>query len=783
VATGGQLQVQVSVVDVFGGIVTSGAADFIRVRATLTPPMSAVSASRKSTDLLAATALSPAAATLLSKAEAAREVDDNGVELSGLQQLSTSNGSLILSGIQLSGLPGTNTTLYITASDPTLLPASLPITLTSCSAGYMQLPGQCQLCPVGTFSFTSDEPMCSLCPVGASCNGTLLVPAAGYWQSTPRSAQVHACLNPAACARDALRQQQLADWQATHYGRGAIVGKSRDVMVQELEHYMADQCAAGYSGRMCGVCTQDAPAVAENRVSHGMVGGACVACGERKTVIGTYVVVRLFDLGLWALLTFLACKAANAWAQAITINPATAAATAGSLPPTSAAAAGSSAARSASRGGSKAELVMASSAAAAAALAEVPVSAALYAHISVYLDYLQLLSIISASAASYAWPKMLKTFMAAFALVPLGTSRWVSAECLLPFTLAYRHSIVGLLLTAALPLLYLMSSAAVWIWGLFRGQTHRAAMMALIVGTGLFYPLITMSALSVFSCHTLDDSKALLPGEQLSAVGSYWTLDPELQCYQGQHLQLTLGFGLPVVLLVVFAWPLLLASMLWDSRFRIRDQQLHPATRRRYLVRKTIKMCHQILGVTSGFTRPRLYLWPVVAEVRKLLLCVVVVLIAGSPAPVQLYVLWGIVASMLVLEWWQRPGATWPIVGLQLVALGAVQAVIYLASAFTQVGMGLGVCVRSHASVGQTTLYLPLLVPVRRIVTQTRMVKKACLVVMEWTVVTHHCCCCRCCCRVVHVCCRHPWWAQRPASLASSLPCAPWWQWPLCCPS
>jgi hypothetical protein len=135
----------------------------------------------------------------------------------------------------------------------------------------------------------------------------------------------------------------------------------------------------------------------------------------------------------------------------------------------------------------------------------------------------------------------------------------------------------------------------------------------------------------------------------------------------------------------VFAWPVLLASMLWDSRFRIRDQQLHPATRRRYLVRKTIKMCHQILGVMSGFIRPRLYLWPVVAEVRKLLLCVVVVLVAGSPAPVQLYVLWGLLASMLVLEWWLRPGATWPVVGLQLVAMGALQGVIYLASAFTQV--------------------------------------------------------------------------------------------------
>lgn len=690
VATGGELQVQVSVVDVFGGIVTSGAADFIRIRATLMPPLGAAGAAGRkgSNELLAGTSLSAAAADLISRANSNREVDDNGVELSGLQQLSTTNGSLILSGLQLSGLPGTNTTLFITASDPTLLPASLPITLTSCSAGYMQLPGQCQLCPVGTFSFTVDEPLCSLCPVGASCNGTMLVPAAGYWQSTPRSAQVHACLNPAACARDALHQQQLADWQATHYGRGAIVGKSREALGRELEQYMADQCAAGYSGRMCGVCTQEPAAIEANRMSHGMVGGACVACGERKTVIGTFVLVRLFDLGLWAVLTFLACKAANAWAEAIALNPSTAAATAGSLPPTSSAAAGSSMGRHRGQAAVKGELVLVSSAAAAAAVAEVPVSAVLHAHVSVFFDYLQMLSVISASAASYAWPRMLKTFMAAFAFVPLGTSRWVSAECLLPYSLSSRHSIAGLLLTAALPLLYLMSSAAVWILGLFRGHTHRAAMMALIAGTGLFYPLITMSALSVFSCHSLDDSKLALPGEQLSAVGSYWTLDPELKCYEGQHLQLTLGFGLPVVLLVVFAWPLLLASMLWDSRFRIRDQQLHPATRRRYLVRKTIKMCHQILGVMSGFIRPRLYLWPVVAEVRKLLLCVVVVLVAGSPAPVQLYVLWGLVASMLVLEWWLRPGATWPIVGLQLVALGAVQGVIYLASAFTQVSGG-----------------------------------------------------------------------------------------------
>jgi hypothetical protein len=693
VATGGQLQVQVSVVDVFGGIITSGAADFIRIHATLTPPLGSSAATgississikgTLSASMLDVSSLSVVSGQLL---DGSNEVDTNGVQLSGLQQLSTSNGSLILAGLQLSGLPGTNTTLWITASDPTLMPASLPITLTSCSAGYMQLPGQCRLCPVGTFSFSADEPLCSLCPAGASCNGTLLVPGSGYWHSSPRSAQVHACLNPAACARDALKQQQLSDWQASHFGRGAIVGKRADHLAQELGMYMQEQCAAGYTGRMCGTCAQDPAALAANRVSHGMVNGACMACGDRKTVTAMFVLVRLWDLALWAALTWLAWRAAKAWAQAVTLNPATAAATAGSLPPTSTAAGGLATQRSGSRPSSKGgSLTVASSAAAAAAAASVAAFAPLHAHVGVFLDYLQLLAVLSASAASYAWPNLLKSFMAAFAFVPLGTSRWVSVECLLPQALSFRPSIVGLLLTAALPLLYLLTSALVWIGGLCRGRTYRTPILALLSGTCLFYPLITMSALSVFSCHTLDDNGTATPGEQLAAVGSYWTLDPELTCYKGQHLQLTLGFGLPVVLLVVFAWPLLLASMLWDSRFRIREQQMHPATRRRYLVRKTIKMCHQLLGVESGFTRPKLYLWPVVVEVRKLLLCVVVVLVGGSPAAVQLYVLWGMFALLLLLEWWARPGATWPIVGLQLVALGSLQAVVYLASAFTQV--------------------------------------------------------------------------------------------------
>jgi hypothetical protein len=515
------------------------------------------------------------------------------------------------------------------------------------------------------------------------------VPVSGFWHSNPRSAQIHACSNPLACARDNARRQQLESWQASNFGAGLILGKPKDAAAAAVGEYMQEQCAAGYTGTLCANCVQEPAAIAANRVSHGRVAGACVACGDRRAVLGMYIAARVYDLVLWAALTWLTWRAAKAWAQAVTLNPATAAATAGSLQPSSAAAASLSA-RMAGGAGEKGGsigangMVLASSEAAAAAAAGVGTSAPLHAHVSVFLDYLQMLSIISCSVASFSWPRSLQTFMTGFTFVPLGTSRWVPVECLLPAQLAYARSIVALLVTAALPLFYLGTSAGVWIAGLVMGKMQRTPILALVVGTGLFYPLITMSALNAFSC-TYIDSPRVGPGEVVSAPGSYWSLDPDVKCYEGQHLQLMLGFGLPVVLLVVLAWPLLLASMLWDSRFRIREQQQHPATRRRYLVRKTIKLCHQLLGIYSGFTRPKLYLWPVLVEVRKLLLCVVVVLASGSAPAVQLYVLWGLLALVLLLEWFARAKSTRALLALQLVAIGALQAVVYLAAAFTQV--------------------------------------------------------------------------------------------------
>ena len=157
----------------------------------------------------------------------------------------------MLAGLRLSGPPGTNTTLYLAASDPTLAPASVAVSLTACSPGHMQLPGSCAPCPAGTYSFSTDEPRCSLCPAGAACNGTVVVPLPGFWASGPRSAQMHACPNPAACARDATRLQQLEQWQAEAYGGRAVLGRSPEEAAAALAAYMQAQCAPGYTGPLC----------------------------------------------------------------------------------------------------------------------------------------------------------------------------------------------------------------------------------------------------------------------------------------------------------------------------------------------------------------------------------------------------------------------------------------------------------------------------------------------------------------------------------------------------
>lgn len=69
----------------------------------------------------------------------------------------------------------------------------------------------------------------------------------------------------------------------------------------------------------------------------------------------------------------------------------------------------------------------------------------------VLLDYLHLLSIVCCSTAAMLWPRSLWNFTAAFTFVPLGTSKWVNLDCLLPADWSIPKSMLNLMITALVP--------------------------------------------------------------------------------------------------------------------------------------------------------------------------------------------------------------------------------------------------------------------------------------------------------------------------------------------
>jgi hypothetical protein len=142
----------------------------------------------------------------------------------------------------------------------------------------------------------------------------VVTPADGYWQSNPRSAQLLACPNPAACSRSSNASAQLAAAAATspsqqqqQPGRNLLaVADAQQQQQQEQEAAVASyqqlQCAPGFTGHLCSNCERSSRVT--QSLSH-----TCKACGvSRAGSIALFVLLRLFDLSVVLLSVFLVFK-------------------------------------------------------------------------------------------------------------------------------------------------------------------------------------------------------------------------------------------------------------------------------------------------------------------------------------------------------------------------------------------------------------------------------------------------------------------------------------------
>ncbi len=229
----------------------------------------------------------------------------------------------------------------------------------------------------------------------------------------------------------------------------------------------------------------------------------------------------------------------------------------------------------------------------------------IWAHVQVLVDHFQLLSIVCCSYAVTYWPSGLAGTLSALSPVPLSTQQWVNLDCLLsqgPLADLLPRSMANILVTSLPPLILLAAAAVSWLAVMLRGKTsgHRP-LIFLIVCSSLYYPLLAWNGLSTFICMPLDSTPGV--GEAASAQGQYWVMDLNMQCYQGEHLNFMLGFGLPVTLLVVLGWPVLLMALLLDARMALNMEESEKERRRLRRLRATFNAARRLLGVLGGFYR------------------------------------------------------------------------------------------------------------------------------------------------------------------------------------
>ncbi|KAI8467434.1 MAG: hypothetical protein J3K34DRAFT_523752 [Monoraphidium minutum] len=122
----------------------------------------------------------------------------------------------------------------------------------------------CERCREGTVSL---DPLasggCAMCEASmhATCKGDAMIPDDGWWQSHPRSPQVHRCLLVDACNHSA-RAGEMQAWAAAHAAMTVAE------LAPSFREYTQMQCAKGYQGVLCGECDE----------GFGRRGQSCIRC-------------------------------------------------------------------------------------------------------------------------------------------------------------------------------------------------------------------------------------------------------------------------------------------------------------------------------------------------------------------------------------------------------------------------------------------------------------------------------------------------------------------------
>lgn len=134
----------------------------------------------------------------------------------------------------------------------------------------------CQICDSNQYNFSPSKTSCHLCPESANCSSLFAMPLAGYWNAFPCSIHVQKCLRVGACK--GIDEEEFLSF----LGKEPI---DCNFNTSTIEWYSQNLCKDGYSGPLCGSCTN----------TTGKSSNECRQCLS-NSICGLMIVVSIFVL-------------------------------------------------------------------------------------------------------------------------------------------------------------------------------------------------------------------------------------------------------------------------------------------------------------------------------------------------------------------------------------------------------------------------------------------------------------------------------------------------------
>ena len=221
--------------------------------------------------------------------DASLEIGLMSHDIVGDSRYKAENGIAFINNTRAWGI-SLNSTLTIVSESDHSINVTLLLTTRECYPGEITRADVCDDCPADQYSCSPSRDDCHGCERNAECpGGAVLIPAEGYWHSTPFSPVFHKCIYAEAC-RYEDRRKRLTEFYNDTSALSAILDQMNTSFdgQENRDPYLADyqQCSEGYEGPLCGSC-QDGYGHSYN--------GECKKCPEEKSTTGS----RLFLTVLW----------------------------------------------------------------------------------------------------------------------------------------------------------------------------------------------------------------------------------------------------------------------------------------------------------------------------------------------------------------------------------------------------------------------------------------------------------------------------------------------------